>query len=267
MHDPMVSHVLHISQPWRIVVGMTQPTATETTDTRSDSGTIHWSVLVLMIAVAAMAMFASLYMSFHGLRDLVERSENVIGSGAAIGPFGIDGLQLASLFAIIITVGARTRVRVYLWLVFFSSIGVSVAMNASDAALRHAGAVGMVLSGFWPALLAAATHVVVVAVRWWLESRRNATAALTPAIAVVRREPGGDEDGEPSESKEPTEAQLKAWARKRYLSVRSSRKVAEAMTANGTPVSEKQVERWTKSLRTAPAVTDAPSPEPSPVTA
>lgn len=224
---------------------MTARTLSQATDTTTDKPPIHWTAIAAMGCVAAGTGAASLFMSFHGLRDLVKRVEGVEGALSSIGPFGIDGLQVAALVAIVITAGAPFRVRFYLWTAFFGSIAVSVAMNMVDAAERHSGAAGIVLSGFWPALLAAATHVVVVAFRWWQSQRSR-----TPIKATAP-----DPQPEPTkadERSEPTDAQKRSWARQRYATARSCKKVAADMTANGVPVSEKQVERWTTDMRKKP---------------
>lgn len=243
---------------------MTDVNPSETIDTGRDNAATAAVGIAMLAIVVAITGSASLMMSFHGLRDLVQRVEDVQGWLSNVGPVGIDGLQLASLVAIIITVNAPLRVRVYLWTVFFASIGLSVAGNCVDAAARHAGVAGVVLSGVWPALLAGATHVAVVAVRWFLDARRAATAVATPNLAAVGQELGIDEDDTDVESVDkpsPTEAQLIAWAKARYKTARSSAKVGTAMRAKGWSVSDKQVERWTKDLRTIP--TDVPAPEPA----
>ena len=230
---------------------MTDATPRQTADSESTST----AVLVALVACSTIAGAASLFMSFHGLRDLVERVEGVHGWLSNVGPFGIDGLQLATLFAIVFTATAPLRIRIYLWVVFFASIAVSVVGNVIDAGARGVDASGVWLSGFWPALLAAATHVVVVSVRWWRDRRRASTAeALAADESTAADEP--EPDAEAVDKPSPTRAQIQAWARARYRTARSSRKVAEAMTANGYPVSAKDVERWTKDLRAAPAVAD-----------
>lgn len=234
---------------------MTDATPRQTADSESTST----AVLAALVACSTIAGAASLFMSFHGLRDLVERVEGVHGWLSNVGPFGIDGLQLATLFAIVFTASAPLRIRIYLWVVFFASIAVSVVGNVIDAGARHVEASGVWLSGFWPALLAAATHVVVVSVRWWRERRRASTAETVATAADEMAESSVDEgepDVEAGDKPSPTRAQIQAWARARYRTARSSRKVAEAMTANGYPVSPKDVERWTKDLR-APVLADA----------
>lgn len=227
-------------------------TVTEPSDTHGDAQPVPTMVIVMLVAVVAATSLASLFMSFHGLRDLVERAEGVAGWLSSVGPFGIDGLQIGSLFGIVVTSGAPFKVRFYLWCVFLGSIGVSTAMNASDAVIRHAGLPGVVLSGFWPVLLAAATHVLVVAIRWWLESRQIAELAATEPATEYADEP----DTVPTPKPKPpaTAKQIQAWARQRYARGGvSCKQVAEAMTGNGYPVSEKQVERWTKDLRISSA--------------
>lgn len=239
---------------------MTDATPTKRIDIRA-------SVLLVVLALvlcAVMAGSASLFMSFHGLRDLVIRVEGVTGWLSNVGPIGIDGLQLATLFAIVFTVGAPARVRVYLWIVFFGAIAVSVVGNMLDASARGVDASGVWLSAFWPVLLAAATHVVVVAIRWWNDSRATATAEVVATAGEQMTESSVDEpepDAGAVDKPSPTRAQLQAWARARYRNVKSSRKVAEAMQANGHPVSMKDVERWTRDLRAAVA-----SDEPAEVT-
>lgn len=238
---------------------------------QSDSTPIPGLVIGLLITMAAIAGAASLMMSFHSLRDLVQRVEDVHGWLSNVGPVGIDGLQLASLFAIVITATARFRVRLYLWVLFFGSIALSVAGNCVDASARHAGTAGIVLSGVWPALLAAATHVVVIAVRWWQESRPVATVQETLApvedAEPVSAPPAWDTPTGAVEvvgKKPATPAQIQAWARQRYQRGGvSCEAVATAMTAKGYTVSAKQVERWTKDLRAAVAVAeDEPVLEP-----
>jgi hypothetical protein len=235
---------------------MTELDASETPDTGSDSSSVHWAVVALLVLVVFIAGSASLMMSFHGLRDLVERVEDVHGWLSDVGPVGIDGLQLASLFAIIMTATAPIRVRAYLWLVFLGSIALSVVGNCVDAAARHAGGAGVVLSGVWPALLAAATHVVVMAVRWWQSSRpepkpspleRDIVAEVRADLArAIPAAPASADLVEPSAK---SAAQLRAIARSRYQNNSSCRQVAIDMTTRGWSVSEKQVERWTKDLR------------------
>jgi len=233
-----------------ILYDMTEPTATETADTRRD---IDWTTVAgvtFFVTVSLLAGAASLLMSFHGLRDLVIRVEGVQGWLSNVGPIGIDGLQLASFAVLMFTVGAPFRVRLYLWCAFFGAIGLSVLGNALDAWARHTGAFGIGMSAVWPALLAAATHLAVIAIRWWKTSGLKETA-----VATVEAEPAKATE---AKAKAPTEAQLASWAKARYRTTPSSAKVAAAMRDQGWDVSDKKVERWTRDLRT-------PVPTPIPV--
>lgn len=250
---------------------MTDLDTSEPTDTPTDSEPIHGAVIVLLVGVVFIAGCASMLMSFHGLCDLVQRVEDVKGWLSYVGPVGIDGLQLAALFAIVITSTAPKSVRGYLWTVFLGSIGLSVAGNCVDASARHAGLPGIILSGVWPALLAAATHVVVMAVRWWQSSRREQTPAptanrLQPSTDTPPAKPADEPTpvAEPVAPKPLSAAQIQSRARTLYTNGRSAAQVSDVMTANGIKVSAKQVERWTKDIREARAQAAQSEPEPEP---
>lgn len=246
------------------------------TDTTATGRTV-WPAILILSLVAGIAGAASLMLSWAGIRDMIARVEGVHGWLSLVGPAGIDGLQLASLVAIIVTTGAPYAVRLYLWSVFFASIGVSVVMNAADASARGIGPEGVILSGLWPALLAASTHVVVVAVRWLRSDRRPvyrlseasdrvpsaphwslADVPVSPAVfsdvdpVSPAPPPGWDMPSAAFPAVEisgPTQAQLRAWARASYKTTHSAATTGTRMRAKGYEVSDKQVERWTVDLR------------------
>jgi hypothetical protein len=153
-----------------------------------------------------------------------------------------------------------------MWTALLGATAVSVTGNAVDASARHLTDAGLWISGLWPVLLAAASHIVVVSSR--LLEERPARATQEPTVAELA-EPGADTGEESAPVSAPTEAQLRARARSRYQRGTSCRAIAVDLQAQGFGVSEKKVERWTADLRAARRTGTADEPadtEPVPAT-
>jgi hypothetical protein len=217
------------------------------TDTATDKPRIRKRVLAAFGAPILTVAGASFTETFHGLYDLMQRVEREGTVLSAVGPIGIDGLQLVALAGTYFLRRAEWHVRLYVWMVFLAANGVSVAGNVIDASARGLTDWGVRIAGVWPILLALASHIAIVSVR------RLEKPTPTPAAASAP-EPTWDEDLEPvsavpAEPARPTEAQLRARARARYQNGASCRRIAADLSDQGFDVSEKKVERWTADIR------------------
>jgi hypothetical protein len=248
----------------------TEPTDTAT-DNPTDTGRGHRLARVALIAPACVVGTASFFESFHGLYDLLRRVAQAPPALAAVGPIGVDGLQLVSLVGTVIARRAPWHTRLYMWTALLGATGVSVAGNAIDARARGLADAGVWISGAWPVLLAAASHIVVVSSRL-LENRTSPPddePTRVPRVEEVYEhhdEEQPDIVGEREQPAVPTDAQLRARARARYSRGVSCAKISTDLRAQGHDVSEKKVERWTADLRAArkTAPTDAePAMEPA----
>lgn len=210
-----------------------------------------WPALVVTFVVLVAIGFA---MSYHGLYTLGRDLMGWPAGLCVLAPVGVDVFSIVGLIATFLAGGAHWRVRFYCWVVFISTVGLSIAGNAVSA-YAHLNAVApvagvpatwgyrqvVVVAGtaVWPALSAAALHLLIV-VRRHMEAR--------PAkIQEVAEKANHD-------------AQHKALIRAQAIELAASGMTVPAIVEQlgDIDASQRSVERWTENVRAAVATKPAP---------
>lgn len=136
-----------------------------------------WPALVVAVVAVVVVTFV---LSYHGLYEFGTRLAFLPRALAVAVPVGIDVFSLCALFATFLCRDAHWRVRFYCWLVFGTTVAVSVAGNAIYAVWaveQRAAAVGVAArdvvwsyreysavggAALWPALAAGALHLLII---------------------------------------------------------------------------------------------------------
>lgn len=118
-----------------------------------------------LVALTALVAATTFLLSYAGLYAY---GRDVVGLPPALAilvPVGIDGLTVAGLLATVSLRESRLGVRAYCWCVFLGAAAASVAGNAAHARQMGLTAAGQIGAAGWPALLTAATHLLIVVAR------------------------------------------------------------------------------------------------------
>lgn len=206
----------------------------------------RWYPALMWFAAGVVAV--TFVLSYHGLYEFSVDVAHLPPTLAVIVPVGVDVFSLCCLAATFLLRDAPWLTRLYSWLMFGSTVAVSVAGNAvyavSDVERRGAQAWGylqyaaVVGAALWPAFSAGALHLLIVV-------RRN------------------------MERQRDTDRRAVATARAQHDAEERQQARALVLAAGGAPVSDilidlgldesrrRAVERWTKPIRDALA---APRP-------
>lgn len=190
-----------------------------------------------VLACTALVAVVTFALSFAGLRDYGLNVAGVPWQLAWLVPIGIDGLTVASIAATFALRQEPWHVRLYAWLVFFAALAASVAGNLSHAVHRNLSWDGAAGAGAWPALLALASHLVVVT---WRRVERQAPIrpAAKPGAVTGTTEPKPTRQAKPkpvTDKPDPVVALLTAGktqpeiAEQTGLSVRTVARRAKAL--------------------------------------
>lgn len=139
------------------------------------------SLIGFTIAVAA-ATFA---LSFYGLNDYGRRVMALPSQLSWLVPIGVDLFSMCGISATYMLRTAPVRVRLYAWSVFLVPTALSVAGNLAHAEHRGLTRAGMAGAAVVPAILALATHLVVV-VRRYVDPTASDTGPDTAAAVNER---------------------------------------------------------------------------------
>lgn len=205
--------------------------------------TLWPAMVVTFVGVLAIGFV----MSYHGLftfGDEIMRWPRML---SALAPIGLDIFSMVGLIATFLTRDAPWRTKAYCWLVFGVTVALSVAGNAVPAIAhldRDAAVAGThtrwgyaqvaVVAGaaLWPALSAAALHLLIVVKRHLDEARDK-----VKNMAELAERTAADE----------------ALQRARAIELAATGATAAAILADlglGTD-KRRSVERWTEPIRAA----------------
>lgn len=211
----------------------------------------RWYPALIFFAAGVVAVTFAL--SYHGLYEFAHTIVNLPYGLAIMVPVGVDVFSLCCLSATFLARDAPLRVRLYCWLMFAFTVGVSVGGNAvyaiSDVQRRavlepsplrwgylQVGAV--IGAALWPAFSAGALHLLII-IRRHLQRQRD-------KIKLLSHE---------AEKAEAVETLLQARAIKRVV---EGATVSDILAELKLPADQRRrVERWTEPIRAALA---APKP-------
>lgn len=234
---------------------------------QSDTGRDITTAYRALVGFTALVAAVTFVLSFLGLYDYGWRVAGVPTWLAWLVPVGVDGLTLVAVAATYALRHEVFRARAYAWSVFAVAVLASTLGNLSHAVARGLTWEGQVGAAAWPALLALASHLAIVAKRH-LERAGVAEQRDAPPVPVATSTPSAPTASpatsspvapkrpaaktQPIRTARDSDSDLRATARDMYLGG-ERRLVKIAMKLN---TSKRTVERWTKDLRATADATD-----------
>lgn len=220
-------------------------------DTGRDIATAYRALVGFTGLVAAVTFV----LSFLGLYDYGWRVAGVPTWLAWLVPVGVDGLTLVAVAATYALRHEVFRARAYAWSVFAVAVLASTLGNLSHAVARGLTWEGQVGAAAWPALLALASHLAIVAKRHLergdVAEARGAThepaataPATTPRAAAPAARPATRKPAAARQAGGGPVRDKPARARQQYLAGERLASIAVSLGTN-----KRNVERWTKDLR------------------
>lgn len=161
---------------------------------------VVWSLVALAAVVGAVTFLQSA----HGLVGFGTDRMRLPFVFALMNPVCVDVLSISAMVAAYVLRQAVVRVRLYVWLIFWLTLALSVAGNEAQAVARLLPVDGRLGAAAPPVLLAAAVHLAVVVARHYDRSAvARVVAVETAAVAVDVPEPA-PATPEPEPADEPT---------------------------------------------------------------
>lgn len=258
---------------------MTENSDTTTSDIVRQPNPVAKLGLLTGLYVVVVGTFT---LSFAGLYDYGQNLSQLPLILPAVVPVVIEGLTICAVGAIYILRHAPFRIRIFSWAVFVVPVSLSVAGNMSHATARHLPTVAVAGSAAWPIILALATHLVVVTIRYTERvapdvsrhptMRQQAPTYVAPPTQVVATPATSNDDtisvgsdNVATATNPPVATRQRQPARKPATTSASDkdrehakRRAAEGATAsdihmelvaNGSDTTKRTVERWTKQVR------------------
>jgi len=259
---------------------MPENSDTATSDTVRQPNPVAKAALLVGLYVVVVGTFT---LSFAGLYDYGNNLSQLPLILPAFVPVVIEGLTICAVGAIYILRHAPFRIRIFSWAVFVVPVSLSVAGNMSHALSRHLPTVAVAGSAAWPIILALATHLVVVTIRYTervapmsqpkpvsrhvvspatsniatpvvgIDSDNHATATQQP---VATADTGNSATTESVRQRHATRKPVatpsdkdREYARRRAAEGATASDIHMELVANGSDINKRTIERWTKQVR------------------
>lgn len=256
----------------------------------SDNGRDIATAYRALVGFTALVAAVTFVLSFLGLYDYGWRVAGVPTWLAWLVPVGVDGLTLVAVAATYALRHEVFRARAYAWSVFAVAVLASTLGNLSHAVARGLTWEGQVGAAAWPALLALASHLAIVAKRHLerggvaeegdarrdpvpspgasapvAESATPVAAARAsqpePAITVPVAPTPKRQPRQRRTSTAPTVSDSDTRSKARAMYVSGERHLATIAMKFG--VNKRTVERWTEDLRATSDTAESADPEPA----